>query len=394
MHSLVSIENSHGNKIKAAIAGAEPSEVSRLFGPGGRMHLTAEASPAVGTIAEDVEEEVADWHADSAWGWQHWTWNNNHEWDNNTWAAHVWRNTKSAPGGVGGDSASGIDDDASSSGGGGDGGGADGSGGGGGGGGVAVSDPGCFGASFPVEDHLPARADGSRAPVMLGIEDSGQPGPAVAETPETRTLPNSTTTVTNVYGKWFDNGGRERLLVDGSKTGIVLKILGSNIRCDPKGRPTQGRMKKGATSSNRAGMAAWWNVPAPPRAVPMAAGTPPAPCSKPMPGQPASTAVPAAAAEPAAAAVAAVAAVCCMCHQPATTLLINGHHVCGQCTRGHGGRPDSLKEAQMGSVAAAEHHPLQHMAATAAASRSQGDSSNDAAIVAAIQKEEDDLLER
>ena len=68
MHSLVSIENSHGNKIKAAIAGAEPSEVSRLSGPGGRMHLTAEASPAVGTIAEDVEEEVADWHADSALG--------------------------------------------------------------------------------------------------------------------------------------------------------------------------------------------------------------------------------------------------------------------------------------------------------------------------------------
>ena len=114
--------------------------------------------------------EEVDWHDDSAWRWQYSAWDSSHQWDNIEWQR--WRNTRSAPGGVGGGSASGSYDDASSSGGGGGGGGANGSGGGGGGGGAAVSDPG-FGVSLPVEHHLPARADGSSHPLMLGIQDSG-----------------------------------------------------------------------------------------------------------------------------------------------------------------------------------------------------------------------------
>ena len=56
-------------------------------------------------------------------------------------------------------------------------------------------------------------------------------------------------------GKWYDFGGRERLLHDESKTGHCLVIEGTGIRCDPHGRETKARLKKGANSSMRAGMA-------------------------------------------------------------------------------------------------------------------------------------------
>ena len=80
-----------------------------------------------------------------------------------------------------------------------------------------MSDPG-VGASLPVEHHLPPRADGTRHPVLLDLQNTGQPPPAVAPAVETRTLPVSGTICTKVNGLWIDNGARERPLHDGSKT--------------------------------------------------------------------------------------------------------------------------------------------------------------------------------
>jgi hypothetical protein len=78
---------------------------------------------------------------------------------------------------------------------------------------VAMSDPG-FGASLPVEHHLPPRADGTRHPVLLDLQNTGQPRPAVAPAVETRTLPVSGTIGTKVNGLWIDNGGRDRHIID------------------------------------------------------------------------------------------------------------------------------------------------------------------------------------
>ena len=57
-------------------------------------------------------------------------------------------------------------------------------------------------------------------------------------------MPISNTKVTKMPdGKWYDWGGRERLLHDESKTGHCLMIEGTGIRCDSSGRETFGRCK-------------------------------------------------------------------------------------------------------------------------------------------------------
>ena len=67
------------------------------------------------------------------------------------------------------------------------------------------------------------------AQVLLELQNIGQPPPAAAAAAavETMTLPGTGTIVTKVNGLWFDNGGRERPLHDGSKTKQNLVIHGT-----------------------------------------------------------------------------------------------------------------------------------------------------------------------